>query len=200
VGAPLPFAALLTQHPMGGVDLYTEVSTNLTAWMTIHYAGIVFFPLMALVVWLLIRDLTGRAATIARIALPVYAVAYTVWETIFGIGVGLLADTGRGLSGAERQGVVEAINDILASPIVGEPGLLVSGGSLAWWTAIAAAIMALKHAGVGRAPLVLLGVGGLFVFHVPIGPLALVCLSAAAYVIERRRHSAAAERLRPAYP
>ena len=26
VGAPLPFAALLTQHPMGTGDLFTEIS------------------------------------------------------------------------------------------------------------------------------------------------------------------------------
>jgi hypothetical protein len=198
VAAPLPFAALLTQHPMGGTDLYTEVAANLTPWLAIHYAGIVFFPLMALVVWLLIRDISGRAATIARIALPVYAVFYTVWEAIFGVGIGLLASSGRDLSGAERQGLVEATNDILASPIFGEPGLFVSVGSLAWWTAIAAAIMALKQAGVGRLPLVLLGLGGLMAFHVPIGPPALVCLSAAAYLIERHRQSAPALALRPA--
>jgi hypothetical protein len=198
VAAPLPFAALLTQHPMGGTDLYTEVSSNLTAWMAIHYSGIVFFPLMALVVWLLIRDISGRAATVARIALPLYAVFYTAWETVFGVGTGLLASTGRDLSGAERQGLVEATNDILASPIFGEPGLFVSVGSLAWWTAIAAAIMALKSAGVGRAPRVLLGFGGLLAFHVPIGPAALVCLSAAAYLIERRRAAVPAPALRPA--
>jgi hypothetical protein len=198
VTAPLPFAVLLTQHPMGGGDFYTEVASNLTPWLTIHYAGLVFFPLMALVVWLLIRDVRGRAATIARIALPVYAIVYTVWEAIFGIGVGLLAQTGRGLSGAEREGVVAAVNDILTSPIVGEPGLLVSIGSLAWWTAIAAAIMALRQVGVGRIPLVLLGLGGLMAFHVPIGPPALVCLSAAAFLIERRRQSATAPALRPA--
>jgi hypothetical protein len=198
VAAPLPFAALLTQHPMGGDDLYTLVADNLTPWLAIHFAGIVFFPLMALVVWLLIRDIPGRAATIARFALPVYAIVYTVWESIFGIAIGLIADTGTSLSGAEQQGAVAAINDIVASPIVGESGVLVSVGSLAWWTAIAAAIVALKHAGVGRTARVLLGLGGLLVFHVPIGPPALVCLSVAAYLIERRRDAAPAPSLSPA--
>jgi hypothetical protein len=152
---------------------------------------------MALVVWLLIRDLSGRAATIARFALPVYAVFYTVWETIFGIATGILADTGNDLSGAEREGVGEAVNAIVSSPLMGESGVFVSVGSLAWWTAIAAAIMALKHAGFTRPPLVLLALGGLLVFHVPIGPPALVCLSIAAYLIERHRAAAPAASLRP---
>ena len=43
----------------------------------------------------------------------------------------------------------------------------------------------LKHAGVRTAALVLLGLGGLMTFHAMIGPPALVCLSAAAYMIER---------------
>jgi hypothetical protein len=197
VGAPLPFAALLTQHPMGTGDLFTEISGSVTPWLVIHYAGAIFFPLMALVVWLLIRDTSGRAATIARVALPVYAVFYTVWEAIFGIANGMLADSGNHLSGAERQGVAETVEDIVSSPFFGESGVFVSVGSLAWWTAIAAAIMALKHAGATRLPLVLLGLGGLLVFHVPIGPPALCCLSAAAYVIERRRASAPAATLHP---
>lgn len=197
VGAPLPFAALLTQHPMGTGDMFAEVSENVTPWLAIHYGGAVFFPLMALVIWQLIRGLSGRAATIARFALPVYAVFYTVWETIFGIAIGIIADTGNGLTGAERQGAAEAVDAIVSSPLMGESGLFVSVGSLAWWTAIAAAIMALKQAGVGRLPLVLLGLGGLMVFHVPIGPPALVCLSVAAYLIERRRAAAPAVNLRP---
>jgi hypothetical protein len=197
IGAPLPFAALLTQHPMGGGDMFELVSEQVGTWLTIHYAGAVFFPLMALVVWLLIRDLAGRAATIARWALPVFAVFYTVWEAVFGIAIGLIADSGNDLTGAERAGAAAAVEDIVASPLFGESGAFSAIGSLAWWTAIAAAIMALKHAGVRRSALVLFGVGGLLVFHVPIGPPALVCLSAAAYLIERHRAAAPAPALRP---
>ena len=197
IGAPLPFAALLTQHPMGGGDLFELVSDNLTPWLAIHYAGLVFFPLMALVVWLLIRDLPGRAATIARWALPVFAVFYTVWEAIFGLAIGLIVQSGSDLTGAERAGAVAAVEDIVASPLFGEAGAMSAIGSLAWWTAIAGAIMALKHAGVRRSALVLFGIGGLLVFHVPIGPPALVCLSIAAYMIERHRAAAPATALRP---
>ena len=136
VGAPLAFAALLTQHPMGTGDMYTEVSENVTPWLAVHYGGAVFFPLMALVVWLLIRDLSGRAATIARFALPVYAVFYTVWEAIFGIATGILADTGNDLGAAEREGAPPRSTTSSSSPIFGETGVFGSIGGLAWWIAI----------------------------------------------------------------
>jgi hypothetical protein len=185
VGAPLAFAALLTLLPMGTGDVFDGVSENVTRWLIVHYGGAVGFPLMALVVWLLIRDLPGRAATIARLALPVFAVFYGVYEALYGIATGIVAGTD--LSGAEREGAAKTVDAIVTSPLVGEPGVFVSVGSLAWWTAIAGAIVALKHAGVRRSALVLFGLGGLLTFHVPIGPPALVCLSIAAYAIERRR-------------
>jgi hypothetical protein len=187
VGAPVAFAALLTLHPMGTGDLFDEVSRSVTPWLIVHYGGAVGFPAMALVIWLLIRDLPGRAATIARFALPVYAVFYTVWEAIFGIATGIIADTGNGLSDTQREGTAAAVDAIVASPIVGEAGVFGSIGGLAWWVAISAAIMALKQAGVRRSALVLLGLGGLMTFHVPIGPPALVCLSIAAFMIDRHR-------------
>ena len=188
VGAPLAFAALLTQHPMGRGDFYTEVSENVTAWLAVHYAAAAFFPLMALVVWYLIRDLHGRAATVARAALPVFAVFYGVWEAMFGIANGLLAQTGNDLTPEARQGVIEASEAIVSSPMVGEMSVFNAVGATAWMVGVFAAIIALKGAGVRRAPLILLAFGALMVFHVPpFGSTALVCLSAGAYLVERRR-------------
>jgi hypothetical protein len=188
VGAPLAFAGLLTQHPMGAGDFYTEVSERVTPWLAVHYGAAVFFPLMALVVWHLIRGLEGRAATIARAALPVYAVAYGVWESMFGIANGMLAQTGNRLSGEARQGVIEASQSIVSSPLVGEVSVFNAIGGIAWMVSVIAAIMALKRTGVPRAPLMLLAVGALMIFHVPpFGSTALVCLSAGVYLVERRR-------------
>jgi hypothetical protein len=189
VGAPLAFAALLTQHPMGAGDFFEAVADNVTPWLMVHLAGAVLFPAMALVIWLLIRDIPGRAAAVARIALPIYAISYVVFEAVMGIAAGVLAHAGNDFEGAQRQGLAEAINTIPTSPIVGESGVFSSVGSVAWWIAISAAIMALKSVGASRKSLVLLGLGGLMTFHVLLGPVVLVCLSAAVYLIERRRPS-----------
>ena len=188
VGVPLVFAAVLTQHPMGRGDFFTEVSENVTAWLAVHYAAAILFPLMGLVVWMLIRDLDGRAATVARFALPVYAVVYGVWEAMFGIANGLLAQTANTLDGEARQGVAEASEAIVRSPAFGEVSVFSTIGGLAWMVAVFGAIMVLKRDGVRRAPLILLAIGALMILHVPpIGPVALVCLSAGAYLVERRR-------------
>ncbi len=99
----------------------------------------------------------------------------------------------------EREGAAASVDAIITSPMVGEPGVFVSVGSIAWWVAISGALVALKNAGVGRSTLVLFGLGGLMAFHVPIGPPALVCLSIAAYAIERRRVPRRRHEVRRAY-
>jgi hypothetical protein len=143
---------------------------------------------MGLVVWMLIRHLEGRAATIARCAVPVYVVFYGVWEAMFGIANGLLAQTATTLDGEPRQGVVEASEAIVSSPVFGEVSVFSTVGGIAWMVAVTGAIMALRKDGVRRAPLILLAIGALTIFHVPpFGPIALVCLSVGAYLVERRR-------------
>ncbi len=184
VAAPLAFAALLMLHPMGGDDFATLVSENLTAWLTVHYGAAVLFPLMGYVIWVLIRDLRGRAATVARIAIPVYAVFYGAYEAMMGLATGVMTQHG--------GDVAEAVNSIPTHPIVGDGGLLATIGSLAWVTAITGAILALRAAGVRTPALVLLGIGTFMAIHIPpIGPAALVCLSGAALMIERRPQPAA---------
>ena len=174
-GAPLAFAALLMLHPMGGDDFATQVSENLTPWLTVHYGAAVLFPLMGYVIWQLIRDLRGRAATVARIAIPVYAIFYGAYEAMMGLATGVMTQQGNGMTGAERDG-----------------GLLSTIGSVAWITAITGAILALRAAGVRAPALVLLGIGTFMAIHVPpIGPLALLCLSGAVLLIERRPQPAA---------
>ena len=128
VGAPLAFAALLTLHPMGTGDMFDAVSENVTRWLIVHYGGAIGFPAMALVIWLLIRDLPGRAATSRAVALPVYAVFYGVWEALFGIATGIMPAPATASSGAERDGAEAAFNAIISSPLVGEPGVFVSIG------------------------------------------------------------------------
>jgi hypothetical protein len=105
-----------------------------------------------------------------------------------GIGSGIVAKEANGLSGAERDGVNAALETIPTNPLVGESGLFCSIGSVAWVVAIAGAIIALRQAGARRSGLVLLSFGAIMVMHIPpFGPIALVCFSAAALLIESRR-------------
>ena len=192
IAAPLVFAALLMLHPIGGGDFATLVSDNLTPWLVVHYGAAVLFPVMGYVIWLLIRDLTGRAATIARIAIPVYAIFYGVFEAMMGLATGIMTQQGKGMAVLERDGVAEAVNAIPTHAIVGDAGLLASIGSIAWIIAITGAILALRAAGVRRSALVLLGIGTFMAMHVPpIGPLALLCLSGAGLGVDLEHHGMA---------
>lgn len=185
-GAPLAFAALLMLHPTGEGDFYAFVAADTTPWLIVHVGAAVLFPTMAFVVWQLIRGIPGRAAAVSRVALPVFAVSYGVFEVLLGIASGILAQEGNAASGAGRRALAGAVDRIASHPVVGELGVFNSVGALAWIVAVSAAIVALNGTGVRRGPLVLLGIGALMVQHVPpIGPLALICLSAAGMLIER---------------
>jgi len=185
IGAPLAFAALLMLHPTGGDDFAVLVSENLTAWLAVHYGAAVLFPLMGYLLWVLIRDLPGRAATVARYAIPVYAVVYGVYEAMVGLATGIVTQ-----EGGDR--VAEAVNGIATHPIVGEGGLLPTVGGLAWIVAVTGAILALRAAGVRTSALVLLGIGTVMILHIPpIGPFALVCFAGAAAMIMRSPRPAA---------
>ena len=103
IGAPLAFAALLMLHPTGGDDFAVLVSENLTAWLAVHYGAAVLFPLMGYLLWVLIRDLPGRAATVARYAIPVYAVVYGVYEAMVGLATGIVTQEGGDRRGASPR-------------------------------------------------------------------------------------------------
>ena len=180
VAAPLAFAALLMAHPMGDT-FYEAGGEHNTAWLTVHVGAAVFFPLMAAVVWRLLRGLDGRAARFSRGSLLTFAVLYTAWEVMTGIATGVLAGAGD----------VEGVERLTTHWISGELGVFNSVGALAWTAAIAAAVIALRAAGARRGALVGLGLSALMVMHIPpIGPIALLGLATAVVLSRRPRRDA----------
>ena len=133
---------------------------------------------------------------LGRNALPVFAVAYGVWEALVGIASGILVQEGEAAGGAGHRALADAVERITTHPAVGDLGVFNSVGSIAWLVAISAAIVALHRAGAGRAGLVLLAIATFIVMHAPpIGPAALLCLSAAGWLLERRRSVHAQKRV-----
>ena len=116
LGVPLAWGIVLLFHPTGDGDLfYPIVGDHVTRWLAVHVATMVFVPLMAAVLWVLVRDLHGTAARISRLAIPVFAVAYTAWEAILGIGTGLLADAVNDVPASERAGGAALVEDFVAA-------------------------------------------------------------------------------------
>jgi hypothetical protein len=183
VGVPLAWAILLLFHPGGeGEDLYRDLQDQVTRMLVVHIGMLIFIPLMAVVVYVLLRGVEGTAALVSRIALAVYVVFYRAWEAMYGIGLGILADAVNGLPETERATGAEVIQDYGENILLRGFGVFVSIGSVAFIIAMIAAGIALRrHAGAPLAVAVLLGLSGFLItaHPPPFGPIGLALFIAA---------------------
>jgi hypothetical protein len=201
IGVPLLWAILLLFHPTGdGDEYYPIVKDDVTAWMTVHIGMMLFIPLMAGVVFLLLRGLKGPAALVSRIALAPFVVFYGAYETLVGLGSGILANEVNALPEAERATGAQLIQDFNESKLLADPGVLNSIGTVALVVAAVAAGIALyRRAGAPIAVPVLFALSApLVATHPPpFGPIGLVLFAAAALVALRARSPARAAALAP---
>jgi hypothetical protein len=183
VGVPLAWVILLLFHPGGeGEDLYRDLQDQVTRMLVVHIGMLIFIPLMAVVVYVLLRGVEGTAALVSRIALAVYVVFYGAWEAMYGIGLGILADAVNGLPETERATGAEVIQDYGENILLRGFGVFVSIGSVAFIIAMIAAGIALRrHAGAPLAVAVLLGLSGFLItaHPPPFGPIGLALFIAA---------------------
>jgi hypothetical protein len=183
VGAPLVLAVLELFHPQPH-DLFR---LDLRAWMTVHYAQILLFPLTALALATLVRHRRGFAAALCRAGAFVFGVAWVAFDSVAGVATGIL------LRNAEASAAPETwrapVMSIWAHPIMGGAPdtvpLLAVAGSLAWAVGCLAAAVALGRAGISWGPIVLLALSavsfGVFKTHAwPGGPIAFGAQAAAA--------------------
>jgi len=188
VGVPLLWGLLLLFHPVGD-EFYPTIADHLTRWLTVHVGTMLFIPLMAGVMLLLLRDVEGTAAWVARVAVAVFAVVYLVFEAVVGIGTGLLVDNIDAVPASERADLVE---DYIESSLV---KVFETVGSAGWIVAAIAAALALsRRADGGRsvAVILLLVLSAVpITFHVtPFGPVGLAMFIGAILLVVRDRAAA----------
>ncbi len=103
IGVPIAWAVLLLFHPQGDAgSIYADVNDDVTAMLVVHVGTLVFIPLMAAVIYLLVRGIESTAARVCRIALIPFVVFYGAWETLQGIANGVLVDKVNDLPAAEQ--------------------------------------------------------------------------------------------------
>jgi hypothetical protein len=201
IGVPLLWAILLLFHPTGdGDEYYPIVKDDITAWLTVHLGTMLFIPLMAGVVFLLLRGVTGRAALVSRIALAPFVVFYGAYEVLVGLGNGILANEVNALPESETATGAQLIQDFNESTLLADPGILNGIGTVALLVAAVAAGIALyRHAGAPIAVPILLALSApLVAMHPPpFGPSGLVLFMAAVLVALRARSPARAPALAP---
>jgi hypothetical protein len=190
IGVPLLWAILLLFHPTGdGDEFYPIVRDQVTAWQVVHVGTLLFVPLLACVVYLLLRGVVGVAALLSRIAIAVFAVFYTAFEVLIGLGTGILIEQVNALPAAERATGARLVEDYTDSSLIGTFELI---GGFAWLIAVIAAGVALFRRADARssvAVVLLLLVSAVpITWHVPpFGPAGLALFITATLLVLRGR-------------
>ena len=185
-GVPLLWGILLLFHPTGD-DYYTVVKDQVSTWQAVHLGTMVFIPLMAGVMFLLLRGVEGIAATVSRVALGFFAVFYLAWEVLVGVGTGLLVDDVNRLPASQSETGIDLVKPFVESQL---NTVLSTIGSAAWVIASVAAATALfRRASASRSvavALLLVLSAPLIAIHVtPFGPVGLALFIGAALLVVR---------------
>jgi hypothetical protein len=194
IGVPLAWAVLLLFHPTGeDDDIYAGLRDDVTPWLVVHVGTMLFIPLLAMAIYLLVRGIENTAARVCRIALVTFVLFYTAWEVLMGIGTGVLVQEVNGLAAAERATGSNLVNDFTDNILVRDFGIFNIIGSASLITATIAAGIALRHqAGVPLSVPILLGLCGFMIaaHPPPFGPLGLVLFIAAVLLYARSQATA----------
>ena len=177
VGIPLAWAILLMFHPGGeGDQIYQDIDDKVTRWMIVHVGMLMFIPLFAGVVYVLVRGVEGTAALVSRIGLVLFVVFYGAFELLQGIGVGILVNEIQGFPQVGQTTRADLVQDFAEHPIGANLGVFGSVGGLGLLVAMIAAGVALRrHAGAPISVAILLGLSGLLIgaHPPPFGPTGL---------------------------
>jgi hypothetical protein len=200
IGVPLAWAGLLWFHP--DVDpnhVYADLRDEVVAYQVVHVGTLVFIGLIGLALYLLVRDVPGRAATISRLAIGPFVLFYAAWESVIGLAIGALVQHGNDAPVRQRPAVSDAIQSLGDNVIVGDPGIVGSIGALAWIVAVVAAAIAYRQIGAPLLATILLAPSFMVVSHPPpVGPIGLLCFASAVALLAHAQH--VSSRLKTAAP
>jgi hypothetical protein len=172
-----------------------EVGDATTLYIGIHLVQPVFILLLAWGTWLLVRDLPGPAAQVARVAIVPYAIAYSMFDAIAGVALGGIVRLANDASAADGA-VVQRLMDT-GTDYVGMVLFVASG--LSWFVMALAAAIAVKPIG-GRGPTLLMAIGAA-IFAIahpfPTGPIGITLFGLGLAWLELRREAARAPVAQP---
>ena len=172
-----------------------EVGDDTTLYIGIHLVQPFFILLLAWGTWLLVKDLPGRAAQVARIAIVPYAIAYSMFDAIAGVALGGIVRLANDASAADGA-VVQQLMDT-GTDYVGFALFIAS--DLSWFVMALAAAIAVKPIG-GRGPTLLMAIGAA-IFAIahpfPTGPIGITLFGLGMAWLEVRREAAKAPEAQP---
>ncbi len=154
---------------------------------------LIFIPLFAAAVYVLMRDVEGTAARVSRIALIPFVIFYGAFETLQGIGVGTLVNELNGLSEIDQATREDLTQDFAENFLFRDFGVFVSIGNIALVTAMIAAGVALRgRAGAPLSVAILLGISPFLIsaHPPPYGPIGLALFIVAVLLFLRSQSTA----------
>jgi hypothetical protein len=172
-----------------------EVGDATTLYIGIHLFQPVLILLFAWGIWLLVKDLPGRAAQVARVAIVPYAIAYSMFDAIAGVALGGTVRLANDASAADAAAVQRLMDT--GTDYVGIVIFVASG--LTWFVmALAAAIAARRIGGLGPTLLMAIGAAIFAVGHpFPPGPIGMTLFGLGLAWLELRRETAKAPEAQP---
>ena len=193
LGAPLALGFVEVLHfeslpfdsegELGPFTRYRTIAPVVEQWLIVHLLQAPLIALVGLAVYLMVRGLSDFPGAVARVCMVVFVVAYTVLDSIAGIGVGVLG--GQCAGSVSRPASPCRAGDRADSGIVLSRATFpssLSAGSGAWALGVIAAAVSLRRSGAPRGPVALMVVAA-FVFGLshanPTGPIGMACLLAA---------------------
>ncbi|MEY7849193.1 hypothetical protein AB7C87_08340 [Natrarchaeobius sp. A-rgal3] len=150
LATPVALGAVLWVHPHGGENLYESLSPVADTWYFIHVLLLPLFGLLGISLYVLLNGYDGPVATIGRIGTAIYLVFYLGFEAIAGIATGILIRETQTLPAEQREVVAEAVQTMVADPIVGAAALIGTVGST---VAVVAIGVCYRRAGAPLVPL-----------------------------------------------
>jgi uncharacterized membrane protein YccF (DUF307 family) len=173
-----------------------NVCDDTALYLGLHVVQPVFILLLAWGVWLLVKDLPGRAAQVARVAIVPYAIAYSMLDAIAGVALGQAVREANDLNAADAA-VVQRVLDGSDPDAIGMSIWVASG--LTWFAMALAAALAVKQVG-GLGPTLLMAIGAA-IFAVghpfPPGPIGIALFGLGVAWLEVRRSHAAVPEAQP---
>ena len=194
LGTPLAFAIVTILHPTTGAGP-GELGLPVTRWLTVHGLQVVLTVALAYCIWFLLDGIHNRAATTARLALPVFLVFFSTFDAVAGLATGWLGLAANRQTGVDQAGSLRAAAELFNHNwLTGNLSVAGSVTAIAWAIIAVASAVALRRAGADGLTVGLMAASVLFVNHpVPTGTLGMLALFGAAFRWDRRRNKPTTE-------
>lgn len=181
LGAPAALVAVEIFHPTHfSQNVFYGLMPHLDQWMLVHILQLPLFSFIGLGLFTVLKGIHHPVATVARMATWLFIVYYAAFDSIAGLGTGLLIRHGLALPPEQQAIAAKLAQEYFLDPYLGGMHSWMSEfASLAWLVAAWATAWVLYWAKKPLVTVCLIAVAGavLWISHAyPYGPVAFSCL------------------------